>query len=66
MKVISKEEFDALSPFTRGFVVYIHGAREDQPNVPDEKNPFPVDSREHIDWQQGAIAAYTSTIDSEE
>ena len=57
MKVLSRHEFLALSPYDRGYAVYMMGAREDQPNVPDESNPYPNGSRRADAWRRGQQAA---------
>lgn len=33
---ITAEQFNALAPYDKGFVVYMCGARKDQPNVPKD------------------------------
>lgn len=61
---ITKEELDRLTPFERGYAVYMFGAREDQPNVPDEPNPYPNGTDAHEKWADGARSAYVEVIDS--
>lgn len=48
---------EELEPFARGYVVYWYGANEDVPNIPDEKNPYPKDSKEWKEWKDGAFTA---------
>jgi len=64
--VITKEEFEALSPHGRGFVAYWYGSREDQPNVPDERCPYAEDSEEAREWHRGQQTACLAAQDSEE
>ncbi len=49
--------FRALSPGQRGYVVYLLGARLDEPHVPDEANPYPSGSRRALAWDEGARRA---------
>lgn len=63
---MTSAEFEALSPYDRGFVVYLCGARKDQPNVPDESNPYPPGSSEAAAWDRGAWSAYLGVLDGEE
>lgn len=57
MDTIDAEDFEALRPWSRGFYVYLYGARYDQPNIPDESNPYPPGSKAAEDWTRGALAA---------
>lgn len=63
---MTKEKFEALEPGARGYTVYMAGCHPDQPNIPDEKNPYPEGSVEHKRWEDGAMAAYLAVLDSEE
>lgn len=38
-RVLSAADFAALSPSDKGYMVYMYGAREDQPNVPESFEP---------------------------
>lgn len=58
--------FAALPPRARGYVVYMLGSRDDEPDVPDEANPYPDGSAEHREWKDGAWAAYLEVLDGEE
>ena len=60
---LTKEEFESLKPQSRGWAVYMAGRRDDQPNVPDEKNPYPVDSEDNIEWSLGQQKAMLETQD---
>lgn len=66
MKPVTKEEFESFSPFDRGYAVYMCGSREDQPNIPDEKNPYPDGSHERQRWNDGQLRAVLNAQDSEE
>lgn len=65
-RVLTKEDFESLNPRSRGWVVYMGGCRDDQPNIPDESNPYPVGSSEHQQWERGRQSAYTHCLDLEE
>lgn len=63
--MITKEEFEALSPFDRGYAVYMAGARDDQPNIPDEKEPpYPVGSMEFNQYLSGQRHAVLEAQDN--
>lgn len=54
--MISKQEFEQLKPYTRGFVVAIVGWLDDrslEPNVPLETNPYPFASEDYLAWERG-------------
>jgi len=65
-KPISKQYFESLSPFDRGWCVYMAGKREDQPNIPDEDNPYPDGTDDHQQWDRGQQRAMLEVMDSEE
>ena len=60
-KVITADEFESLSPYERGYVVYMAGHRADQPVVPDEKCPYKSGSHKETEWIRGRETA-TSDI----
>lgn len=62
--VLTKSQFERLSAFKRGYCVYMAGCRRDQPNVPNEANPYPEDSRKAKQWERGALAACMEVQDS--
>lgn len=64
--IFTKKEFEALTPKERGFVVYWCGENPKQPNIPNEKNQYPVGSREYKQWDEGAFEAMLAAQDSEE
>lgn len=61
--VITKKRFAEMSPRARGYTVYMHGARPDQPHVPDESNPYPRATWEHLEWGDGQRAAVQEVQD---
>jgi hypothetical protein len=63
--MLTTEQFNKLTPWYRGYTVYMCGAREDQPNVPDEKNPYVKGSEDSDQWYAGAWSAYLEVLDSE-
>lgn len=64
--MMSRREFERLAPRDRGWVVYTAGARADEPNVPDEKNPYPTGSEEAKEWDRGQAQAVLDAQDGEE
>jgi hypothetical protein len=58
-KPITAEEFEAASDFNKGYVVYMVGARKDQPNVPKK---YDCDSEE---YRRGQRQAMIDVMDSE-
>ncbi len=52
---ITVEQFKALCPIDKGYVVYMCGCRKDQPNVPEEYEPAPEDAGEYASGQHIAI-----------
>lgn len=63
MKVLSAEDFAMLSPYGKGYAVYMFGSREDQPNVPEEYEPSEEDKAE---FDRGQFQAVLDVQDSEE
>lgn len=63
---MSRRAFMSLSPRSRGRAVYLLGAREDEPNVPDERNPYATGSRDAAQWDAGAWSAYLDVIDADD
>lgn len=64
--MLTKEEFEALSPRQRGYVVYMYGDRDDQPNVPSESCPYPPGSVEWEQYAQGMMTAVLEVQDMED
>lgn len=62
-EVITAEEFAAFTPRQRGYAVYMCGSRKDQPNVPNEKNPYPNGSNEWREWNSGESAGIIEVQD---
>lgn len=63
---MSKEDFEGLGPFGRGYAVYLFGKRDDQPNVPDEENPYVEGTCDWKSWNEGARIAAQDVQDLEE
>ncbi len=62
--MIASEDFKQLSPFQRGYVTYLNGLSEDEPNVPDEVNPYPPGSGYATAWRNGQQKAMIETQDN--
>lgn len=60
---MTAEQFNQLTAFERGYAVYMAGCRDDEPNIPDEGNPYPVGHAEHTQWCDGQNAAMLAVID---
>ena len=56
-------EFVNLRPRGRGYAVYMAGARPDQPNIPNEKNPYTKDSLQAKAWDEGQFEAVLEAQD---
>lgn len=63
---ISRDDFLGLRPFQRGYVVYLAGARDDEPNVPDETNPYDAGSADAAEWDRGATTAAIHAQEAED
>ncbi len=63
---LSKSDFKRLNAFQRGYAVYMLGKRKDEPNVPNERNPFPKGSIRAKRWAEGQNVAALDAQDSEE
>lgn len=61
--IMTKEKFESLSPAVRGYTVYMAGDRDDQPNVPNESNPYPKGSENHSQWAHGQDLAVQEVQD---
>ena len=62
---LTKEEFEELDAYERGYAVYQHGADPNYPNVPDEDNPYEPGSANFYDWISGGTAAMFDAMDVE-
>ena len=60
---MTKAEFEALSPYEKGYAVYWAGHRDDQPNIPERFEPMDGDREE---YERGQFAAVLDAQDSEE
>lgn len=58
---ITAQEFTALIPFLRGYVVGVWGTKDYEPNIPDENNPYAPGSQESTDWDAGINAGINFT-----
>lgn len=63
MKVFSKQEFDAMSPYQKGYIVYMCGSRDDQPNIPEHYEPTEAEKKE---FERGQLKAVLDVQDGEE
>ena len=64
--MLSKAEFEALTPRLRGYAVYMAGCREDQPHVPDEHCPYPDGSDDAKEWNRGQNVAVLEAQDGDD
>jgi len=64
--MISKRQFLKLKPYERGYAVYMAGERDDEPNVPNEQNPYRHGSNNAAEWERGQQQAVLDVQDSEE
>lgn len=60
MIIKSKEEFNALDGFNKGWIVYMRGAHKDEIYVPKTYNPIAKE-----DYEKGSKAAMFNVMDSE-
>ncbi len=52
-KFVTKEEFEAMSAKTKGYMVYMFGHRKDQPNIPEDyRDNIPDEDKEAYDAGQ--------------
>jgi hypothetical protein len=63
---ITDRQFRAMTALERGYAVYMLGRRDDEPNVPDEANPYPAGSRKAKEWTEGQRRAVLDAQDSGE
>jgi hypothetical protein len=66
MKTLTAEQFAKPTPLQRGGPVYRCGEREDQPHIPNERNPYPAGSFDASQWDEGQRRAVLAAQDSEE
>ncbi len=60
---MTKAEFERLTPYERGAAVYMLGAREDEPHVNDESNPYSAGGVEWKDWIRGQAMAVQGSVE---
>lgn len=53
MSYLTKHQFKALNPVARGYVTAMAGQLAEEPNVPDQGNPFPKGSKLRELWDKG-------------
>ena len=53
--VKSTEAFAQLSPFAKGYTVYMIGARNDEPHVPERYKSAKCDRKEYNRGQNAAV-----------
>ncbi len=63
---MTSAEFLALSPWQRGYAVYMMGERDDEPNVPDESCPYCVDTAQAEEWHEGQRMAVLDAQDGDD
>ena len=61
--MLSKQAFDAMKPWQRGYAVYYMGRRDDEPNVPAESNPYTPGTHEYEEWDKGHHQAMLELLD---
>ena len=52
---ITKQDWESLDPYAKGYWVYLLGARKDQPNVPESYEPTEIEAAEYHAGQQRAV-----------
>jgi len=62
--MMTKDEFERLLSRERGYVVYMAGRRDDEPNVPNEGNPYEYGTAAWESWRIGQSQAATEVQDS--
>lgn len=62
-ELITRAEFDAFTPKEKGFYVYMVGARDDQPNVPESYKP---DSKDEVEYEAGQMEAILIVQDEDD
>lgn len=58
---VTKKAFDAFSPRSKGYAVYMAGERKDQPNIP--KIWVPPDEESRVEYDKGQAAAVLEVQD---
>lgn len=60
--MITEQDFSGLSPYHRGYVVYLCGQSASEPNVPNEANPYAPGTRNALDWVRGMTTAVLTNV----
>lgn len=63
---LTAAQFLALTPWSRGYAVYMFGERDDEPNVPDEGNPYQPGTADAEAWEAGNMRAAVDVQDEVE
>lgn len=56
-------DFEALSPWSRGYVVALYGSVDARPHIPSETNPFAAGSLHATAWTDGQAQAKIDEAD---
>jgi len=66
VRIYTQSEFESLTPYQRGYVVYWCGDNPKQVNVPNECNPYIEGTDDFENWNKGQRQATQDAQDSEE
>ena len=58
--MMSKKEFEKLSPKEKGYAVYMAGCRDDQPHIPETYIP---NSEEKEEYDEGQFAGVLEAME---
>lgn len=61
--MLTKEEFEALTPFQKGYAVYMAGSRDDEPNIPANYSPIWASPQDKADFEAGQLQAVLEVQD---
>ena len=62
MQIVSQKDFDSLSPYGKGYAIYMYGMRLDEPYVPQIYEPA---EEEVVDYERGKFQAMLDIQDLE-
>lgn len=60
----TKEEFEGFDPKAKGFAVYMHGARAEQPNIPETFDTSHYSPEEKALYEEGVQIAIIQVQDN--
>lgn len=63
--LLTKEEYESLNPYDKGYVNYLQAAWNESP-IPQDLNPFDKDSKEYIAFNDGSFHAMQEVQEFEE